>query len=408
MIRLTYWKTSVGPRPTRVKERLRYGWGEGVGSLYNEIPMSHPSDPHAMLGHLGWSPFFENDWARFEGKNLRPGRVAAQYRSHYYVAFGGGETRPARVSGAFRHRAESGADYPAVGDFVAAEAPGTEGEAVIRGVMARRTKFSRKVVGVKSEEQVLVSNVDVVFLVMGLDGDYNPRRLERYLVVAHDSGAEPVVLLTKSDLSPDLAADLRESRSLAPGVAVHALCPPRGEGLDEVLSHLGDGVTAVLLGSSGVGKSTLANRLLGEEVQPTQTVRETDSQGRHTTTHRQMFRLRGGALLIDTPGLREIQLWVQDRSGVDDTFADIVELGVSCRFSDCRHESEPGCAVKAAVEEGRLSRERWESYGKLKKELKYVERRTSWKSQREHQKNMKSIAQARRKDPKRGRDHGHD
>ncbi len=370
--------------------------------------MTHGTDPNAPragLRSLGWNEGFEAAWASWEAEGYRPGRVAAHYRTRYYVAFGDGETRPARVSGHFRHHADSGSEYPVVGDWVAADAPGTDGETIIRGVLPRKSKFSRKVAGVKSEEQVLVSNVDTVFLLMGLDGDYNPRRLERYLVVAHDSGASPVVVLTKSDLSPDVKSDLEECALLAPNVPVVALCSLTGAGVEGIRGHLRPGDTAVLLGSSGVGKSTLLNHLLGEEAQVTQEVRETDSHGRHTTTHRQMFRLDNGALLIDTPGLRELQLWTAG-SGMADTFPDIIELGAGCRFSDCRHESEPGCAVKRAVDEGRLSEERWESYGKLKKELKYLERRTSWKSAKEHQKNIKSMMLSYKKGPKRGRHEG--
>jgi ribosome biogenesis GTPase len=350
---------------------------------------SNPVTSHALVA-LGWGSFFQDAWGEWAELGCRPARVASQYRSRYYLAFGAGETRPGRVSGRFRHHAKSGAEFPAVGDWVAAEAPGHEGECIIRGVLPRKTKFSRKVVGIKSDEQVLVANVDTVFLLMGLDGDFKPRRLERYLVVAHDSGAQPVVLLSKSDLSPDLAADLKECKKLAPDVPVYAICPPTGEGVKNVWKYLKKGTTAVLLGSSGVGKSTLANHLLDEEVQAVQEVRETDSQGRHTTTSRQMFRLEGGALLIDTPGLREIQLWCQG-TGVDDTFSDIVKLGEKCRFSDCRHGSEPGCAVKDAVDQGKLSEERWANYAKLKKELVHLERRSVQKAARGNHQAAKTV-----------------
>jgi ribosome biogenesis GTPase len=362
--------------------------------------LSDESHPHAHLHSLGWNDFFESAWESFAIKNCRPGRVAAHHRSRYYVAFGDGETRPSRISGRFRHHVANSAEYPVVGDWVAAEAPGREGETIIRGVLPRKSKFSRKVVGVKSEEQVLASNIDVVFLLMGLDGDYNPRRMERYLVVAHDSGAEPVVLLTKSDISPDVKTDLAECKALAPNVPVYAICPLTGKGVKDIKKHLVDGTTAVLLGSSGVGKSTLLNRLLEEEVMATQEVRKTDSQGRHTTTHRQMFRLDSGALLIDTPGLRELQLWTAG-TGVADTFPDIMELAVGCKFGNCGHSNEPGCAVKKAVEDGVLSEERWESYNKLLNELKYMEKRTSWKSTREHHKNVKSYRQALKRTPQR-------
>jgi ribosome biogenesis GTPase len=359
------------------------------------------SNPHKRLHSLGWNPFFEKAWTEWADTSFRPGRVAAHHRSCYYVAFGDGETRRSRVSGRFRHDVSSGADFPVVGDWVAVEAPGHEGDTIIRGVLARKSRFSRKVTGIKNEEQVLASNVDTVFLLMGLDGDYNQRRLERYLVVAHDSGAEPVVLLTKSDLSPDVKTDLKECKALAPGVPVYAICPLTGKGLKDVWAHLKKGVTAVLLGSSGVGKSTLLNQLLGEEVQATQEVRETDSQGRHTTTHRQMFRLDTGALLIDTPGLRELQLWLTG-TGVSDAFPDIMQLGLGCRFGNCQHGNEPGCAVRKAVEDGVLSEERWESYSKLKKERAHIVQQTDWKSAREHRSNVKAMQRAMKKLPKRG------
>jgi len=360
------------------------------------------SNPRSTLQSLGWNPFFEEAWAPWEAKGYRPGRIAAHHRSRYYVAFGGGETRPGRVSGNFRHHVASNAAYPVVGDWVAASAPGQDGETILRGVLPRKSKFSRKVVGVKSEEQVLVANVDTVFLLMGLDGDYNQRRVERYLVAAHDSGAEPVVLLTKSDISPDVKADLKECKALAPGVPVYAISPLNGKGVKEIRKHLKAGITAVLLGSSGVGKSTLLNRLLEEEVMATQEVRERDSQGRHTTSHRQMFRLESGALLIDTPGLRELQLWSAG-TGVADAFPDIIDLGLGCKYSNCQHGNEPGCAVRIAVETGVLSEERWDSYSKLKKERAHIIQRTDWKSAREHRDNVKALHQASKRSPKRGR-----
>jgi ribosome small subunit-dependent GTPase A len=226
--------------------------------------------------------------------------------------------------------------------------------------------------------------------------------LERYLVAAHDSGAEPVVLLTKSDISPDVKADLKECKALAPGVPVYAICPLSGKGVKDIRKHLKAGITAVLLGSSGVGKSTLLNRLLEEEVMATQEVRETDSQGRHTTSHRQMFRLDSGALLIDTPGLRELQLWSAG-TGVADAFPDIIKLGLGCKYSNCQHGNEPSCAVRKAVEAGVLSEERWDSYSKLKKERAHIIQRTDWKSAREHRDNVKALHQASKRSPKRGR-----
>jgi len=351
---------------------------------------------------LGWGPFFQGAWAEWEPHGYKKARVATQVRSHFFVAFGGGDTRPARTSGRMRHHAASLAEMPVVGDWVAVEDPPGGGQVVIHGVLPRRTRFSRKTVGVKSEEQVLVSNIDTVFLVMGLDGDYNQRRLERYLATAYESGASPLVVLNKCDVSPDLKNDLEECRANAPGCDVAAISATEGTGVKALKKYLEPGKTVVLLGSSGAGKSTLANRLLGEEVQAVQEVGGTLDRGRHTTVSRQMFRLPGGALLIDTPGLREIQLW-DAGAGVDEAFSDIIELASGCRFRDCRHAAEPGCAVKAAVETGGLSEERWVSYLKLKKELAYLDRRVDRKAAQEHAKHMKSISQQIKKMPKRGR-----
>jgi ribosome biogenesis GTPase len=360
------------------------------------------SETNDNLIALGWGPFFEKAWAEWADTGYKPARVASQVRSHFWVAFGGGDTRPARTSGRMRHHAASLAEMPVVGDWVAAEDPPGGGQVVIHGVLPRKSKFSRKVIGVRSQEQVLVSNIDTAFLVMGLDGDYNTRRLERYLATAYESGAVPVVILNKSDVASDIKTDLEECNASAPGADVVAISATTGAGVKVLKKHLIAGRTIVLLGSSGAGKSTLANRLLGEDVQAVQEVKGTLDRGQHTTVGRQMFRLPGGALLIDTPGLREMQLW-NVKAGVDEAFSDIVELAKGCRFRDCRHGAEPGCAVKAAVDSEDLSEERWESYCKLKKEVAYLDRRMDKKAAKEHQKQVKTIALQIKKMPKRGR-----
>ena len=353
------------------------------------------------LEALGWDGFFQAAWSHWEDPKLKPGRVATQVRSHFWVALGGGDTRKARTTGRMRYHATNRSDMPVVGDWVAVEDPPGGGELVIHGVLPRKSRFSRKVVGEKSEEQVLVANIDQAFLIMGLDGDYNTRRLERYLATAYDSGAKPVVVLNKADVSSNLRKDLKECRASAPGTDVVAISATTGKGVKELTKRLTAGTTIVLLGSSGAGKSTLANRLLGEEVQAVQEVKGTFDRGRHTTTGRMMFRLPGGALLIDTPGLREVQLWSAD-GGVEDAFSDIVELAYKCKYGNCRHGAEPGCAVKAAVEAGKLPEERWESYGKLKKELRFQESRMDKKALREHHKAKKAIHEGVKKMPKRG------
>jgi ribosome biogenesis GTPase / thiamine phosphate phosphatase len=280
----------------------------------------------------------------------------------------------ARVAGRLRHRANGRLDYPAVGDWVALKvAPGLPGEerATIHAVLERNSRFVRKVAGSVVAEQVVAANVDVVLLVMALvDSDFSPRRLERYLVLAHESGARPVLVLTKADLTDDLVGQLQTVRGVVgPGVPIHVVSQPRDEGYDALMTYLEPGKTVALLGSSGVGKSTIVNRLAGRELQRTQAVREFDGRGRHTTTHRQLLLLDGGGLLMDTPGMRELQLWDVDE-GVEETFADIEELALACRFPDCVHASEPGCAVQAAVASGELPGERLESYDKLRRELR--------------------------------------
>ena len=263
---------------------------------------------------------------------------------------------------------------PTVGDWVAVVDAGER--FAIEAVLPRRSKVSRKTPWLKAEEHVLVANVDTVFLVSGLDADFNPRRLERYLTTAWDSGAEPVVVLTKLDVNDD-PRFVWEAEAIAMGVPVHAVSNLTGAGIDALDAYLRPAATIVLLGSSGVGKSTLVNRLAGRELMTVGDLRN-DGRGRHTTRARQLHVLRNGALLIDTPGLRELQIWEGD---LDKAFAEIAELTSQCRFTDCAHGAEPGCAIQEALRSGALPRERWESYGKLQRELARV---TGRRSHREH------------------------
>ncbi|AKJ06043.1 Putative GTPase [Archangium gephyra] len=289
----------------------------------------------------------------------------------------------ARPSGRLLHQAPGAEALPTIGDWVALLRPSGEGEALLHALLPRRSVLMRREAGSEREGQLLAANLDVVFLVAGLDGNYNPRRIERALTVAWNSGAEPVVVLSKADLHEDVAGRIREVQALSPGVSVLALSAQQGTGLEALRERLPAGKTGVLLGSSGVGKSTLVNRLLEEARLATQPVRPDDDMGRHTTTHRELFVLPHGGLLIDGPGMRELGLWGEEE-GLEQTFADLLALAADCRFSDCTHRHEPGCAVRAAVDTGALARERLKSFEKLQREQAYHARQVSTAGQREH------------------------
>jgi ribosome biogenesis GTPase len=318
------------------------------------------------LDDLGWTPRFAEAFEPYRAPGVSPARVSLEHTHIYRVIAPEGESL-ARVSGRLRHDASERSDFPAVGDWVVVEAAAGGGDARIRAVLPRATHFSRRAAGNPTEEQVVAANIDVVFLVSGLDHDFNPRRIERYLVTAWESGAAPVIVLNKADLVDDASGFVTEVASLAQGVPVHAVSAKRPESMAVLRGHLGRGRTAALLGSSGVGKSSIANALIGEDVLRTREVRESDSRGRHTTTGRQLVMLPGGGILIDTPGMRELQLWDAGES-VAGAFADVESIGEGCRFRDCRHLTEPGCAVVAAVAAGLLPDVRLESYRKLQEE----------------------------------------
>jgi ribosome biogenesis GTPase len=322
------------------------------------------------LEDLGWTPRFAEAFEPYRARHLSPARVSLEHTHIYRVLSPEGE-RLARVAGRLRHDAAGREDFPAVGDWVAIETPAS-GDATtrIRAVLPRATRFVRRAAGNPTEPQVVAANVDIVFLVSGLDGDFNPRRIERYLVTAWDSGASPVIVLNKADLVDDVEALVREVERIGQGVPVEAVSARRPDSMDRLRVHLGPGRTAALLGSSGVGKSSIANALIGEERLRTRDVRESDSRGRHTSTSRQMVLLTGGGILIDTPGMRELQLW-DTGEAVAGTFTDIDAIAPDCRFRDCRHTSEPGCAVTAAVTAGTLPAERLESFRKLQAEQKH-------------------------------------
>jgi len=356
--------------------------------------------PHLSLA-LGWDPGWADTFAAFGAAGRRPARVVAVHRETAIVRDADhGMDRPATVSGRFRFEALAPSDYPAVGDWVALEPDAADGPAVIAAVLPRRSAFrrsaadsNRRTAGNLVDEQVIAANVDVAFIVAGLDRDFNLRRLERYLAVAWSSGVSPVVVLNKADIADDLEGSLVGVEAIAPGVPVVVLSALTGDHVADIGIHLHPGRTAVVLGSSGVGKSTLVNALLGERRQETAAVRDEDSRGRHTTTHRELFVLPGGVLLIDTPGLRSLEVIGAD-DGVEVAFDDIAALASQCRFSDCRHAGEPGCAVRRAVTEGTLSADRLRSHEKLERELAHAERKGDRRAQAEERRRWRIISKS--------------
>lgn len=341
------------------------------------------------LEELGWDADWASALEQLDEDNLVPARIAAQHRGAYVVWSADGETS-VRAAGRLFYEHEVGEPIPAVGDWVGLR------EATITAILPRRSAFIRKRPGLASDDQVLAANVDTAFLLAGLDDDFSLRRLERYITTAWDSGAEPVVVLTKADLCDDVADALLQVESVAIGVPVYPISNVTGIGIDELSSHLRPGATIVLLGSSGVGKSTLLNRLAGAELMRTAAV-AADGTGRHTTTHRELVQLPGGSLAIDTPGLRELQFWEGDLSAA---FEDIEALAADCRFRDCAHAREPGCAVLAAVDNGTLALDRLRSWRKLQRELEAIAARTDYRLRVARKKRWKQIAAHARQRPR--------
>jgi ribosome biogenesis GTPase len=321
------------------------------------------------LEALGWNAEWESKFEDLEIDNLIPARVSAQHRGAYVVWSAEGELR-ARTAGKLYYAHEVGAPLPAVGDWVGVA--GSEDAATIECILWRRSAFTRKEPGRNSADQVIAANVDTALLLAGLDDDFSLRRLERYITIAWESGAQPVIVLTKTDLSPDVGAAVLAVESVAIGVPVFPISNLTGEGIDALAAQLVPGRTSVLLGSSGVGKSSLLNRLAGTDLMRTSAL-ASDGTGRHTTTHRELVQLPGGTLVIDTPGLRELQFWEGDLSAA---FEDLEALASECRFRDCAHLSEPGCAVLGAVDEGHLELDRLRSWRKFQRELASIAARS--------------------------------
>jgi len=347
------------------------------------------------LAELGWNDFFAEAFAPYAAEGCVPARVTLELKGFFEVT-GESGARLGEVTGKFIHDARTAAQYPAIGDWVAVmPQPGDDTRANIHAVLPRRTKFSRKTVGEQVTEQVVAANVDTVFLVSGLDGNYHLHRLERYLAAAWASGAEPVVLLNKADLNDDTATITAGIAGIAPNVPVFVVSAQTRRGLKALASYLQPGKTIALLGSSGVGKSTLINRLVGERVQDTQEVREADNKGRHTTTQRELFVAPSGVIVIDTPGMREISPW-DAGAGINAAFDDVAAVAARCKFRDCAHTVEPGCAVQAALADGSLTTERWQAYLRMQRASAYEARRTNPAAQLRQKVDYKKITKALR------------
>jgi ribosome biogenesis GTPase len=342
------------------------------------------------MNNLGWDEFFANHFQSYAADGYAAGRVALEYKHFYRIYSEWGEVL-GEIAGRLRHEALDREDLPVVGDWVVIRRSPESDKVTIHAVLPRKSKFTRKVAGFRTEKQIIGSNIDTVFLVTSLNQDFNPRRVERYLIVAWESGAHPIIVLSKSDLCDEVEERTREIKAVVGDVPIQAVSVVKREGLDELARYLKAGQTVAFLGSSGVGKSTLVNYLLGREHLRVQEIRKHDGRGVHTTTRRELIVLPQGGLVLDTPGMRELQLW-DGEGGLAIAFADIETVATQCYFSDCRHQDEPRCAIREALAEGAIDAARYESYEKLKKELTYLARKQDIRSAIVEKKKWKTLS----------------
>lgn len=348
--------------------------------------------PPVNLESLGWNSALQDGFKEFSNKGLEPGRIAVEDKHFYVVVTPRGELT-GQIAGKLLHQAESPAALPKVGDWVAVAPLAGEAKAVIHGVLARRTKLSRKVPGRETEEQVIATNIDVAFLVQALDSNFNPRLIQRQLVIVLESGAKPVVVLNKADLCEKLAERVEQAKQVAGDVPVVVVSAKTGQGLEDLKVHIRPGETSVFIGRSGVGKSTLINDLCGEEVLATAEVRASDDKGRHVTTWRELIPLPDGGLVVDTPGMRELQIWDVE-GGMLDAFSDLEDLATGCHFRECTHTVEKRCAILNAVASKELSEERYRQYLKLKGEAGRLNQAQSERSRIERRRQIKLAQRA--------------